>query len=169
MITPDYSIAERAAARLDLLLTTRGVRIVPLDNIDRNVLAEADTAINESVGWSQYKGVARSSTKVAVVADKIVGYICGSNYIGFIPVHKEWQDKQVGEALMVDAIKTVAERGGSSISLDYRANNPKTKHFYQKIASILGMEKPKTEFAGSYPPKEGQEAGDPREHLIYKI
>lgn len=157
-------LAARADARLKELSSK--IQIVPSRDVDRQKLQAAGREINASVGWSHYNSVLGNVDKVAIVADKIVGYIVGSNYIPFIAVHKESQDMKVGEALMVDAIKTAAERGCPRVDLDYRANNPKTKQFYQKIATVLDM-KAKVELVGSYAPKEGQEVGDPREHLTY--
>lgn len=121
------------------------------------------------MGWSHYIGVGRGASKVAKVADKIVGYITGGpSYVAFIAVHKDFQDKKAGEALMVDAIKTAAKEG-INLGLDYRAHpaRPKTKAFYAKIARVLDL---KTEIFpnGSYPPADPkQKEDDPREHITF--
>jgi ribosomal protein S18 acetylase RimI-like enzyme len=145
------------------MITIKNGSEIPLEDF-RKAIYE----IHSTVNWEHYnESVDIRSSLVALVGEKIVGYVSsssfwGSEYIPFIAVNKNFQNRKIGQALLLGVVNKCRKAGIKILELDFRSNNTQTKSFYEHFAE-KNMLIFKIEPSGLY------SNGDPRLHLTLTL
>ncbi|MDW8394667.1 MAG: GNAT family N-acetyltransferase [Anaerolineae bacterium] len=116
-------------------------------SLDLDALVEVDaTAFNPpwQLGYADLRRLLRTATLgyVALVDYRIVGYVCALRerydeaHIVRLAVAPNWQRRGIGRALLTAAMRALAERGVTYISLNTMASNTAAQRLYSQLGFV---------------------------------